>query len=362
MKFFDFFPSPSYLRITAAGFDIGDESLKYVELKRDKENLRLAAFGKKSIPRGIIESGQIKNKEEFKKILGEFRKELKNDYIIVSLPEEKAFIGTIQIPLMEEREIRGSLETQLEEYIPLPLREIVFDYEVVERADKTKNNHLDIFYTAAPAVLAESYRDVLKSVGFMPIAFETEPHALVRALIKPEENSSQMIIDFGKTRTSFIIISGRRVELSSTIQLGGETLEAAISKNLNVSAEESSRLKQRADLLKGVGDEKIFSAILPATSAVRSEAQKHLIYWKTHNDEHNAGHKEVEKIILCGGDANLKGLPQYFSSELRLPVELGNPWINIASFEDYIPEIEFNDALTYSTAIGLALRSFSKND
>ena len=363
MRFFDFFPSPTYLRITATGFDIGDQSLKYVKLRREKENFRLVAFGKKSIPREIIESGQIKNKEEFKKILGEFRRELKEDYIIISLPEEKAFIGTIRLPLIKEEEVRNSLETQLEEHIPLPLKEIVFDYEIIEQADKATKGYLDISYTAVPLILVESYRDALRSVGFVPIVFETEPHALVRAFIKPEEKSSQMIIDFGRTRTSFIIVSGRRVELSSTIKLGGETLETAISKSLNVSAEESSHLKQRADLLKGKGDdENIFSAILPATSAIRGEAQRHLIYWKTHIGERDIAHKEVEKIILCGGDANLKGLPQYFSSELHLPVELGNPWINIASFEDYIPEIEFNDALTYSTAIGLALRSFSKND
>ncbi len=358
MRFFDFFPSPSYLRITAAGFDIGDESLKYVKLNWDKKMLRLSAFGKKSIPRGIIESGQIKNKEEFKKNFRDFQEKLKDSYITISLPEEKAFIGTIQLPLMGEREIRGSLETQLEEHIPLPLKEIVFDYEIIEKTDKTKSDYLDVSYTAAPAALVESYRDVLKNIGLTSIAFETEPHALVRAFIRPEENSNQMIIDFGKTRTSFIMAIGRRVESSSTIQLGGEMLEAAISKSLNVSMEESVHLKQKANLLNK-GDEKIFSAILPVISVIKSEAQKYLIYWKTHVDEHDIAHKEVEKIILCGGDSNLKGLPQYLSSELHLPVELGNPWINICSFEDYIPEIEFNEALTYSTAIGLALRSFS---
>lgn len=365
MRFFDFFPSPSYLGITATGFDIGDESLKYVKLRRDRRIIRLDVFGKKSIPAGIIEAGQIKNKEEFKKNLQELLGELKNEYIVASLPEEKAFIGTLQLPLMEEEEIKESLETQLEEHIPLPLKEIIFDYEIIgqnDKNDKEKKDHLDISYTAVPVVLLETYRDVLKSVGLTPVAFETEPHALVRALIQPSEKNSQMIIDFGKTRTSFIIANGRRVELSSTIQLGGQTLETAISKSLNIPVEESVRLKQSVNLLSGVGDERVFPAILPAISAIKSEAQKHLAYWKTHIEERDISHKEVEKIIFCGGDANLKGLVQYFSSELHMVTELGNPWVNIASFEDYIPELEFNDALMYSTAIGLALRSFFKND
>ena len=52
----------------------------------------------------------------------------------------------------------------------------------------------------------------------------------------------------------------------------------------------------------------------------------------------------------------MAGLPEFLSYELKMKVELGNPWVNAVSFEDYIPEIERRDSLAYSTVIGLALR------
>jgi len=61
--------------------------------------------------------------------------------------------------------------------------------------------------------------------------------------------------------------------------------------------------------------------------------------------------------LLCGGDANLIGFPEYLSYELKLPVEIGNPWINILSFEKRIPEIELRESLSYAIALGLALRA-----
>ncbi len=349
MKIFDFFPSPSYLQLPAIGFDISDQSLKYVKLRREKKGLRLASFGKKPFSAGIIEAGQIKNSDVLVKFLQDFRKELKNDYLIVALPEEKIFIGAIQMPLIKEEEIRGSLELQLEEHIPLQAKEAIFDYEIIKSTDKDhKEDHLDVSFAAAPASLVTSYRDVLKEAGFMPLAFETEPHALARALIKPEDKRAQMILDFGKTRTSFFIAIGHRVGFTSTTKTAGESLDRALSKAHSMTLEEGDKLKKE----KGLSP-----PLMPVVSEIKDEAKKHITYWGSHFEEHNNPHKDIEKVILCGGDANLIGLPEYLSRELCLPVEMGNSWTNLTDFEDYIPEIELKDSLMYATAIGLALRS-----
>ncbi len=349
MKIFDFCPSPSYLQLPAVGFDISDQSLKYVKLRREKKELRLVSFGKKSFQAGIIEAGQIKNPDTFIKFLQDFRKELKNDYLIVALPEEKTYVGTIQMPLMKEEEIKSSLEMQLEEHIPLQAKEVIFDFEIIKSADKDhKEDHLDVSFTAAPTSLVESYRNVLKGAGFTPLAFETEPHALARALIKSEDKRVQMILDFGKTRTSFLITVGQRVGFTSTTKTAGESLDKALSKAHSMTLEEGDKLKKE----KGLSP-----PLMPVISEIKDEAKKHIAYWESHNDDHNNSHKNIEKIILCGGDANLIGLPEYLSRELHLPVEMGNAWINLTDFEDYIPEIELKESLMYATAIGLALRS-----
>lgn len=356
MKFSDFFPIPSYLKIPAVGFDISDQSLKYIEFCRKKKATRLLSFGRKDIPPGIIESGQIKKQNEFTDFLKTFRQDVKNDYVIIALPEEKTFIGTIRLPLMKEGEIKESLGLQLEEHIPLQAEETIFDYELKGK-DVAKEGSLEVFFTAAPIEAVRSYRDALVGAGFVPLIFETEPHALVRALIPSEEKSTQMILDFGKTRTSFIIATGQKVELSWTIKVAGEAINLAISKTLSVGPEQGTRLKNEVGLLKGREDGRIFSAVLPVVSAIKDEAAKHLTYWRTYADQYNKPNREIEKIILCGGDSNLKGLVEYLSNALGLPVASGNPWLNVASFEDYIPEIEFREALMYATAIGLALRA-----
>ncbi len=356
MKLLEIFSLPSYLRIPAVGIDISDRSIKYVELQKRGKELSLKKFGERKIEEGIIESGMIKKKDILVAHLKEIKKELGNNYIISSLPEEKAYLKVVWLPKMEKEQIRKSLELQMEEVIPLPPAEALFDYEICDNADN-KDERLGVVLTAFPVTLAEEYLESFKLVGFFPIAFEVENQAMARALIPSGEKNASMIVDFGRTKTSFMIFEGGLVKFTSTIPIAGESINKSLARSLKIDVFEAERLKQEK-VASGKIDEKLQAAVAPVVAAIKEEIEHTLEYWRTHAEERGVRNKDVDKIIFCGGDSNFTGLTDYFSSELKKPAELGNPWINVASFENYIPEMEKRQSLAYATAIGLALRSF----
>ena len=97
------------------------------------------------------------------------------------------------------------------------------------------------------------------------------------------------------------------------------------------------------------------------------DLKKYIDYYQTHiGHEHfaNKDSKSIKEILLCGGGANLKGLTDILSLELQLPVSTGNPWVNILPQPlKEIPELPYDKSLSYTTALGLALRGFkSAND
>ena len=69
---------------------------------------------------------------------------------------------------------------------------------------------------------------------------------------------------------------------------------------------------------------------------------------------------EIKKIILAGELSVPEELVGYLGKHLKLEVSLPNVWINIFSFDEHIPEINFSDSIPYATAIGLALRVLEK--
>jgi len=381
------------LKPEAFGLDISDLSLKIIKLKKIKNGFDLATFGEQNLKPGIIKGGEIKDekalseviKEALNKVQGE---KLKTKYVIASLPEEKAFLQVIQMPRMSEEELKSAVIYEAENYIPLPIEEVYLDSQVIPPV-YNHLDHFDVLIAALPKKTVDPYLSVLKMAKLEPVSLEIESLSISRALIKGEVSAFPvLLIDLGATRTSFIIFSGHSLRFTSSIPVSSGNFTEIISKTLGVDLAEAEKLKIKYGLEEKIqinkikkGTEKktdynpptassrsqseraprgkIFEALIPPLVDLIQQIERHLDYYQTHaSHEHLPPNgKGVSKILLCGGGANLKGLPELLSLELKIPVELGNPWINIlpTSLKE-LPDLPLEKSLAFTTAIGLALR------
>ena len=387
------------LKSESFGLDISDLSLKIVKLKKRGQFFELDSFLEEKIEPGIIKGGEIKDekklaeiiRESIKKVKGE---KLKTNYVVASLPEEKAFLQVIQMPRLPEEDLKSAVIYEAENYIPTPIEEVYLDYQIVPPV-YDHLDHLDILIAALPKKTVDPYLSALKLAGFVPKVLEIESMAIARALIKGGATTQPiLLIDLGATRTSFIIFSGQSLRFTTSIPVSSTSFSEIISKNLGVTLAEAERLKIKHGLEEkikiNIGDEKtnikkergkIFEALIPALIDLVQQIKRYLDYYQTHaSHEHlppttfqkNNSNKHkpqkvvgglppdgkgISKIYLCGGGANLKGLCELLSLELKIPVEMGNPWVNILIKEKKeVPELSFEESLKYTTALGLALR------
>ncbi len=352
--FAKFFPTPKYLFRPAAGLDISDQSVKFIELGHRGDRFEIVKFGEKAIPVGIIESGTIKDETALVSILKDLAREHQLADVFFSLPEEEAYVVRLSVPYVPLAELKGSVELQLEEYIPVPITDIIFDYEILAFKE---NVDYDLSLSAFPKKIITDYSRALASAGLTPLASEIEAQAITRSIVHTSNEHMVMIVDFGKTRTSFFITIGEVVLFTATAEhIGGEDITKAIQKNLTINYGEAEKLKIEQGLLTAKKNQELFFSIIPIVSVLRDEIMKHLSWWEGRRADHGRFDQAIEKIIICGGQATLPGLIDYLNLNLNLSVEVGNPWVNIFSFEDYIPPINYNQSLRYTTSLGLALR------
>jgi len=336
------------------GLDISDKSLKFVELVPSRNGIRLGRYGERKIPPGIIESGKIKDPKQLEKLLLTLRKEEGIRFVRVSLPEEQVYLFQLQLEKKGLKNIREGIELALEEHVPIPAQDSIFDYEIL-REDEHK---LELQVAAIPQNVIENYMLVFRDSMISVQSFELEAQAIARVVVPKGDLDTYMIVDFGQTRTGIFIVSHGVTVFTSTLNLGGQMLNDMICKNFNITAEEAEKMKWDYGLERNTDNKEIFSVLLNGVSVLRDEILKHFLYWQTHKDEEGRDRTPIKKIILTGGDANLIGLAEYFSISTRSKVELGNVWTNISNTNKYTPEIAFNRSLTFAAALGLALGDF----
>lgn len=359
------------------GLDISDLSLKIVKLKKKGKFFGLASFGEEKIKPGIIKEGEIKDekklaeiiKEAVKKVKGE---KLKTNYVVVSLPEEKAFLQVIQMPRLSEEDLKSAVIYEAENYIPLPIEDVYMDFQIVQPLSNHLD-HLDVLLAVLPKKTIDPYLSCLKSAGLQPLAFEIESQAIARALVRNETAGQPiLLLDLGAARTGFTIFSGHSLRFTSSIPVSSENFTEIISKNLgvNLAAAEKLKLKyglgekievkisaKKTELKKVQG--KIFEAIIPGLIDLTQQIKKYLDYYQTHAfPEHlRQESRMVSKLLLCGGGAFLKGLPEFLGLSLKIPTEVGNPWLNILQEgQKESSGLAYEESLRYATALGLALR------
>lgn len=350
----------------AFGLDISDLSLKLIKLKKKGKFLDLASVGQSKIEPGIVEGGEIKEegalieliKKSLEKIQGE---KLKTKYVIASLPEEKGFLEVIQMPKMKEEELAQAIYFEAENYVPLPIKEVYLDYRIVPPL-YNHLDHLDVLIAASPKKIINSYVDCLKKAGLIPLALEIESLAVARALVKDEKSLTPiLLIDLGEVRTSLIIFAGSSLRFTTSLPISGQKFTEIIAKTLKITKEKAEEMKIKYGI-KNSREEKareIFEATIPILTDLVEQIQKYIDYYQAH-----AGHehlppngKTVSYVLLCGGGANLKGLPEFLSSQLKLPVKCGNPWVNIlAKPEEGTKLLAHERSLAFTCALGLALR------
>jgi len=354
-KFFlKFFPAPKFLLTPSFGLDISDESLKFMELVMTRNGVKVGRYGERKIPAGIIESGKIKSPTRLKEILISLRKEEGVKFVRVSLPEEQVYLFPLRLEKSGLKNVREGIELALEEHVPISATDAIFDYDFVGEDAQS----LEVLVAASTKNVIENYLSVFKD-SFMSVqAFELEAQAISRAVIKKGDLETYMIVDFGKTRTGIFIISRGVVAFTSTLNIGGMSLDGMIQKNFNISFEEANKMKQQYGLERNAPNKEIFAVLLNSVSVLRDELVKHFLYWHTHRDEEGRNRPPIKKIILCGGDSNLIGLSEYLSVSMKSKVEMANVWINITKTEENVPEIGFNQSLSFAPALGLALGNF----
>jgi len=352
-------------KISGFGIDLSDLSVKIVNLKKKRGKFFLTAFNRQEIKEGTIEEGEIKNEEALmeaiQKTLHEIKgQKIRNPYCIVSLPETESFVRLVTLPAMKPEEVTEAIKWELEANIPLSVQEIYYDWQIIDNL-KPDAKQLDVLVGVLPKKTVDPYLEVLKKVGLKPFIFEIESLATARALVPGGTSGRPLaILDFGAKRTSFFIFSGQAVFFTTSLPIGNNSMVKTLSEKLAISEQKALEIKIKVGIDVKRPQGAVFEALRPAFTEMADKIKVFIDFYENQRPA-DESKNQINEVLLCGGGANLTGLDEFLSTQLKMTVRPGNPWVNItANPKETVGKLPLDDPLAYATALGLALRNFEK--
>jgi type IV pilus assembly protein PilM len=370
------------------GLDISDLSIKLVQLKKSGNNIKIQALGKVDLPQGILTNGEILNQKELVKYIRkliarpDFGKATGSEAAIC-LAEGKTFLKIVEID-KQHQDKNKAVKNELEKHVPLPSDELYFDWQIIGDSGRS---HL-VLIGAAPKKIVDDYLSLLAEARLSASVVETEPISACRCLLEAENPSyrgaskNSLIIDIGATDASLTFYSKNTILFSVNLPISGEEITRKISAVLHINREQAEKVKIMFGVVNNSEESAAEKIIDDMADELKIKCTEAIAFF----NHHFSAWGPIDKIILCGGGANIKNLEKLIKKETGINTIKGDVFINFRgnkksffsgfrrSFSlntDFLAEeddkkakagesktvkISHDVSLCYATAIGLALR------
>ncbi|MFA6909215.1 MAG: type IV pilus assembly protein PilM [Patescibacteria group bacterium] len=332
----------------ALGIDISDRTIEVLELEKSGGIFHYVTSARHELPDHIVEDGVIIDAAQLINALTELKASGKpqpftSNRVVLSLPESRTMRHIFFFPSHFTRnQVVEALPYEAEKVIPFAIGDSPWSFTIIGQEGKNQI----VAYAVAPSKLVSAYQQALSGAGFELEVVELESEALVRALVPQSlQDELHVLIDIG-ARTSTIAIAHKGyIRFSISLPIAGADFTRTIAERLSISKSAAEEKK----IHSGMTQKDIRGALAPTIKQIVVQAKKAIQFI-----EHKTQLK-VSSIILCGGSAQLPGLPEHLASLIEYPVSVGNPFTHVATGKQPAPSI------VYATVVGLAMRGTDKD-
>ena len=216
------------------GLDITTSSIKLIELTKTGDSYRVESYSAEPTPPNAINEKAIVDAQAVGEAVRRAVKRAgaRSKECAVAVSGDAAITKVIQMPRnLRDNELESQVEMQADQYIPFPMEEVSFDFEVIGPSEKDPDM-LDVLLVATRSENVEQRQAAVQAAGLTARIVDVEAFALENAcrLLTHQMPDGGMersiaVIDFGASSTTF----SERVATSSTSSMSGSFSDGPIT-------------------------------------------------------------------------------------------------------------------------------------
>ena len=327
------------------GLDIGSSSIKLIQLSgKNISSAVIYANPTGKIGVDLVPAEQNSLIDAVKAML--VANKVKNKKVVVSIPESLVYTRVMSFPVMSSPELATAIRWEAEQVIPYPIDKLELSWVVMFKPKNSSSTEkMKVLVVAVPSKISNAYVNFLDLLGLEVVRVENETISLVRSLlIARKVVGVSLIVDIGFNNTKMVIADTLQIYTNYLSTLGGMAFTRIIAEAFKLAVGQAEEYKRTYGLDKTQFEGKLFAAMEPVLSGLVGDIKKVVAsYLSTYPD------RKIDRLVLAGGGAYLKGLVPVLTAQTGLEVGIGN------AFEGFkVLENIRNLGTVYAVATGLA--------
>jgi type IV pilus assembly protein PilM len=356
----------------AIGVDLGSTSIKIVQLRGGPGRWSLARPPQFfALPNAGPETAGPERREQAIRILKDYVAKNKTTLpksAVFSVSGNSVIVRYVKFPKMSREDLSKTIQFEAEPHIPFSMQEVNLGFHILGDVVEDGQKKMETVLVAAKQELIEGRLDVIQQAGLAPVVIDVDAFSLEGAYEinrNPAARETVLLVHIGASVTTMTIIEGDSSKVVRDVFIAGNSLTKAIQRNFQLDTKQAEEKKAQAQLLvtpeerekyMTEGNKSVLqmsTVLLPVMKDLLAEVQRLLDFYLSQGSD-----RQVARVLLSGGGARLGNLINYFSQELRLPVEMFDPFAQIEGAKAVPADMR----PLFSVAVGLAIRRDGDTD
>lgn len=332
------------------GIDLGSNSIKIVELKRNRDGYILKRLGIGELPEEALVEGKVIDFTAVVDTLVEVFEKTRCSHknVITALKGFGVIAKRMDMDIEDVKNFNETFRWEANQYIDFDPNTMNIDYQCLEPLDETGK---------IPVIMAVAKKDIISDTKFVfdtaklnLVTIDLEIFALVNLFEYnyPEIKELSSIIDIGHERVHMVFVENGQYKFSFDIDMGVKNCIELLKQMYDMNYEEvMSLLKNKEKLNSDTQSQglinQFYERLGQSINNILRSVQK-----ESGVDIHN--------FYICGGGVYLSGIKEFFEGMLNKPILYVNPFERIDIDSAVDDEIIENNLYRFNVATGLALR------
>ena len=323
------------------GLDIGTRAIKLVHLQESGKGVDMLGFAVTATPEESISGGLIlevsKVADAIRQLLEMAKVPKTVKRVVLSVPGRNLVVRPETLPpgKYSDADKKAAISNAVERFLPVPLGEMYTDIVSVGHieGENPKDKKEALLFVGCQKEIVRKRADAVIEAGLEPVAIDAEPLVMIRSLIeRPFKNDPEsfheatLLVDLGAGSTCISVLKEGKLRFTRITAAGGDQLTEAVQNAFGcgwVEAELAKRKLGFALLPDEVAEDtlarQIHTAIEDPLQNMMDDMRRSLAFYgsKWRNET-------VNKKLLTGGGALMRGMAAFFERELGVPTRVAD--------------------------------------
>ncbi|MCG3181606.1 MAG: Cell division protein FtsA [Phycisphaerae bacterium] len=349
------------------GIDLGNDSLKVVQVARENGETRIVAAARRDVPSTVAGDPQAMARfltESLRDVMASHP--FRGKRVVSAVPAEHFFASHLRMARMSEADLAKALPWEAQGKLPFPTRDAVLRHLIAGELMVENEAKTEVILMAAPRPAVERHLGAIARAKLEVESVMVPPLAVIEAFRflftrSNEQDMATLFVDIGASQTCAMITHSTKVVFVKQIPVAGHTINAGVATRLDCSRDDAARLRRElaeadardreipaesADPSEATAACKLPMAGAVAVSApVKLTAERAAKLREAAEEQVERLSREltyclryyqslfpdrpVDRLVFLGGQSHHTAVCQQVARALRLPAMLGDPMLRL---------------------------------